>query len=148
MTDGLPLHHVGFVVADIEDSMAGLTRSLGGTWDGQVFHDPHQRVRVAFLTGQPGSAQIELVTPAGPGSPVARFLEERGGGLHHVCYETRDLDSALAAMRSRGALIVRRPTPAVAFQARRIAWVLTPEKLLVELLEAALTDQFEPRSSG
>jgi methylmalonyl-CoA/ethylmalonyl-CoA epimerase len=137
MTNCLPLHHFGFVVADIEGSMAGFMRSLGGAWDGQIFHDPHQRVRVAFLAGHAGSAQIELVTPAGPGSPVARFLEQRGGGLHHVCYETSGLEAELAAMRSRGALLIRRPMPAVAFQARRIAWVLTPEKLLVELLEAA-----------
>jgi methylmalonyl-CoA/ethylmalonyl-CoA epimerase len=130
------MHHVGFVVADIETSMAGFMRSLGGSWDGQIFHDPQQRVRVAFLSGLAGSPQIELVTPEGPGSPVAKFLEQRGGGLHHVCYEANDLEAELATMRSLGALIVRRPVPAVAFQARRIAWVLTPEKLLIELLEA------------
>ena len=111
-------------------------RSLGASWDGQVFEDPHQRVKVAFLSTSEGAAQIELVEPNGEDSPVQSFLRSKGGGLHHVCYQVPDLDSGLSEMRSRGALLVKRPQPAVAFGGRRIAWVLTPEKLLVELLEA------------
>jgi len=122
-------------VADIERALDGFAKSLGGTWDGRIWEDPLQKVKVAFLADNAGTGQIELITPAGPGSPVARFLEQRGGGLHHVCYATGDLDGELARMRSQRALLVRRPVPAVAFQARRIAWVLTAEKLLVELLE-------------
>ena len=61
---------------------------------------------------------------------------KKGGGLHHLCYEVEDCEKALAAMRQRSAMIVRRPQPAVAFAGRRIAWMLTAEKLLIELLEA------------
>jgi methylmalonyl-CoA/ethylmalonyl-CoA epimerase len=64
-----------------------------------------------------------------------RFLREKGGGFHHVCYEVADLEEEMAGMKSRKALIARRPKPAVAFQGRRIAWMLTAEKLLIELLE-------------
>ena len=133
----LRLHHVGFVVANIETAMPGFLRSLAAEWDGQVFHDPLQKVRVAFLATRSQDPAIELVEPAGDGSPVLRFLQERGGGLHHVCYEVADLEEELAAFRSRGALIAKRPLPAVAFGGRRIAWVITSEKLLVELLEEA-----------
>jgi methylmalonyl-CoA/ethylmalonyl-CoA epimerase len=130
------LHHVGFVVADIASAMPGFLRSLGATWDSQIFADPNQKVKVAFLTTRAGDAQVELVEPDGADSPVLRFLNEKGGGLHHACYEVGDLEQELNDFRSRGSLIVKRPKPAVAFQGRRIAWVLTPEKLLVELLEA------------
>jgi len=130
----LNLHHVGFVVADIQTGMTAFCLSLNATWDGCIFEDPHQRVKVAFLTLRPGDALIELVEPAGEGSPVAPFLQ-KGGGLHHVCYEVGDLEQGLAEFKGRGALLVRRPKPAVAFAGRRIAWVLTAEKLLVELLE-------------
>jgi methylmalonyl-CoA/ethylmalonyl-CoA epimerase len=129
------LHHLGFVVADISAAMPGFVRSLAATWDSQIFTDPLQKVRVAFLSTRPGDAQIELVEPNGDDSPVLRFLNEKGGGLHHACYEVADLEQALSDFRSRGSLIVKRPKPAVAFQGRRIAWVLTPEKFLVELLE-------------
>ena len=129
------LHHVGFVVADIKAAMPGFIRSMAATWDSEIFADPNQKVKVAFLTTRPGDAQVELVEPDGGDSPVLRFLNEKGGGLHHACYEVRDLEQELSDFRARGALIVKRPKPAVAFQGRRIAWVLTPEKFLIELLE-------------
>ena len=129
------LHHVGFVVAEIQAGMEAFVASLGASWNGTVYQDPLQKVRVAFLTTRAGDAQIELVAPDGPDSPVRRFLEENGGGLHHVCYEVDDLEKQMMEMKSRGALTMRRPKPAVAFEGRRIAWMLTREKLLVELLE-------------
>jgi methylmalonyl-CoA/ethylmalonyl-CoA epimerase len=129
------LHHMGYVVASIDSAMPGFLRQLGAMWDGQIFHDPNQGVRVAFITTRPQDAQLELVEPAGDGSPVLRFLREKGGGLHHACYEVADLDAQLAEFRSRGAIITKRPRPAVAFAGRRIAWVITREKFLIELLE-------------
>jgi methylmalonyl-CoA/ethylmalonyl-CoA epimerase len=125
-------------VASIEADMPGFVRSLAATWDGRIFEDPQQKVKVAFLTTRPGDAQIELVEPAGDDSPVLRFLQERGGGLHHTCYEVGNLEEELAGFRSRGAIVAKRPKPAVAFGGRRIAWILTAEKLLVELLEAEI----------
>jgi len=134
-TSKLRLHHVGFVVASIAASMDGFLRSLSASWDGQVFEDPIQKVRAAFLVTRDGDAQVELVEPLEDGSPVTKFLERKGGGLHHVCYEVEKLDRELASMRACGALIAKRPQPAVAFGGRRVAWVITSEKLLVELLE-------------
>lgn len=129
------LHHLGFVVADIKAAMPGFILSMAATWDSQIFADPNQKVKVAFLSTRPGDAQVELVEPDGEDSPVLRFLNEKGGGLHHACYEVRDLEQELSDFHNRGSLIVKRPKPAVAFQGRRIAWVMTPEKFLVELLE-------------
>jgi methylmalonyl-CoA/ethylmalonyl-CoA epimerase len=79
-------------------------------------------------------AQIELVEPAAPDSPVVNFLR-KGGGLHHLCYEVSDLEAHLSRMRERGGMVVKRPLPAVAFENRRIAWVFTRQKLLLEFLE-------------
>jgi methylmalonyl-CoA/ethylmalonyl-CoA epimerase len=127
-------HHIGCVVADIEQSLRDFQRSLAAEWDGRIFDDPNQRVRVAFLSTRSGDPTIELVQPLGPGSPVNRFLE-KGGGLHHICWEVDDLDAALRQFHERGAAVAGRPKPAVAFDGKRIAWVITSEKLLVELLE-------------
>lgn len=132
----MKLHHYGFVVADIREGMRGFCASLGAEWDGRIFEDPLQKVKVAFLTTGAADAQLELVEPMGTDSPVYRFLQERGGGLHHACWSVDDLDAQLLAMRARGAIIARRPKPALAFGGRRIAWVLTREQLLVEFLEA------------
>ena len=131
----LKFHHIGFVLASIQESSESFARSLGATWDGNIIFDPLQKVRVTFLRGAHVSeAQIELVEPGGPESPVSRFLE-RGGGLHHLCYEVEDLESHLAFCKSVGTITIRRPVPAVAFGGRRIAWALTRKRLLVEFLE-------------
>jgi methylmalonyl-CoA/ethylmalonyl-CoA epimerase len=134
MANSLRLHHMGFVVADIANAMPAFVRSMAAEWDGKIFEDPLQKAKVAFMTTRPGDAQIELVQPVGETSPVQRFLQQ-GGGMHHLCYEVAELEAELAAFRSRGAAIASRPKPAVAFGGRRIAWVITSEKFLVELLE-------------
>ena len=133
------LHHVGYVVKSIEEQAAGFVKALGATWDQQIIHDPLQGAKVTFLrTPGPGDAQIELVEPVGDNSPVTRFLE-KGGGLHHLCYEVADLAEHLKAIRAAGCVVVRAPMPAAAFQQRLIAWAWTREKLLLEFLEVAKT---------
>jgi len=131
----LKLHHIGFVLASIQESADFFARSLGATWDGNIIFDPLQQVRVTFLQGAHVSdSLIELVEPGGEDSPVTRFLQ-RGGGLHHLCYEVNDLEGHLGFCRSVGNTIIRPPVPAVAFGGRRIAWAVTRKKLLVEYLE-------------
>lgn len=131
----MKLHHLGFVVSSIEKSAESFARSLAATWDLRIFSDPIQKVRVAFFQGANGAdPMMELVEPGGPGSPVSRFLE-RGGGLHHLCYEVADLELHLKLAKSVGNVIIRSPLPAVAFGGRRIAWAVTKNKLLIELLE-------------
>lgn len=128
-------HHIGFVVASIDNSVQGLRQSLEADWDGKIFHDPNQVVKVTFLRGrQPDSPVVELVEPAGENSPVEPFLK-RGGGLHHLCYEVDDLEMQLQLSRTQGGIMVRPPMPAVAFDGRHIAWVYTKNRLLVEYLE-------------
>ncbi len=129
-------HHVGFVVRSIQDSAHSFAKSLRATWDGEIIHDPNQVVRVTFLQGEHAADPlIELVEPAGEKSPVLGFLQ-RGGGLHHVCYQVDDLEERLSVSRAAGGIITRAPLPAVAFGGRRIAWIYTRNKLLVEYLES------------
>lgn len=129
------LHHIGYVVASIEQSAAPFARSVGGSWDGKITFDPLQKVRVTFLKGADAAdSLIELVEPGAPDSPVSRFLE-RGGGLHHLCYEVEQMESHLAYCKSIGTKVIRPPVPAVAFGGRHIAWAVTKTRLLIELLE-------------
>ncbi|MGH9735290.1 MAG: VOC family protein [Candidatus Acidiferrales bacterium] len=130
------LHHVGFVVERIEESIPQFVRSLGAQCSSEIFIDPIQNVKVVFLTTAAGDAQIELVQANAADSPVSRFLAKSGPGLHHLCYEVEDIEETLAQMRTHGSLLAKPPRPAVAFGGRRIAWVLTKERLLVEVLEA------------
>jgi methylmalonyl-CoA/ethylmalonyl-CoA epimerase len=136
--NGLSFHHVGYVVGSIQQAAPGFVGSLALKWDGRIIHDPLQTVCVSFFhPHSAGSPAIELVEPVGTGSPVHRFLE-RGGGLHHVCFEVDSLERQLEWTKANRDVIVRSPAPAVAFDGRRIAWIYTKNKLLVEYLEKCL----------
>ena len=129
------LHHLGFVVKSIADVAEDFALSISARWEGEIIHDPIQRVRVAFFNPvDPLNPVLELVEPANEISPVSNFLK-KGGGLHHLCYEIDDLESGLRDARAAGLVIVAPPAPAVAFGGRRIAWVCSKRRLLVELLE-------------
>jgi methylmalonyl-CoA/ethylmalonyl-CoA epimerase len=130
------LHHLGCVVPSISAVADAFAASISASWDGQIIHDPLQRVRVAFF--KPVDARnpvYELVEPAGHDSPISKFLKKAGGGLHHVCYEIDGLESGLEDAQRAGFAMVSPPKPAVAFGGRRIAWICSKNRLLIEFLE-------------
>jgi methylmalonyl-CoA/ethylmalonyl-CoA epimerase len=137
------LHHVGYVVRSIEDMADRFALSIGAAWDRNVILDPLQAARVTFLGN--GPPLVELVQPEGDHSPVLNFLK-RGGGLHHLCYEVNSLERQLQASRAIGGTMVRAPLPAVAFQGRRVAWVVTKDRLLLEFLESSLQNHTIPET--
>src|ERR1700751_3235120 len=63
-----------------------------------------QGVRAALLTI--GRSEIELLEPIDPAGGVAKFLERRGEGLHHVCFETPEVAAELAAVRAKGVPVI------------------------------------------
>jgi methylmalonyl-CoA/ethylmalonyl-CoA epimerase len=129
------LHHIGYVVASIAEEIDRWRLALSAVSVTATYEDQIQQARVAFLDLPPdGLTKVELVEPLGQDSRVASFLN-RGGGLHHLCFEVDDIDRQLSQMKMQKAMLLRRPQPAVAFGGRRIAWMLTREKLLIEYLE-------------
>jgi len=132
------LHHVGYVVSSIAESIERWQTAVSSISISETFDDPIQRARVIFLDLPPdGAAKLELIEPLGSDSPVAKF-DQRGGGLHHLCFEVDDVDEQIRRMRILKAILIRHPKPAVAFGGRRIAWMQTRERLLVEYLERTL----------
>jgi methylmalonyl-CoA/ethylmalonyl-CoA epimerase len=121
---GATFHHVGLAVESIDAAQAGLTK----------FHDPIQKVVVAFM--EVHGAMIELIEPAGGGSPVSASLA-KGIQLLHLCYEVPNLEQAIASAGKHGLRLIARPAPAVAFDQRRIAWLFHQRFGVFELLEAA-----------
>jgi methylmalonyl-CoA/ethylmalonyl-CoA epimerase len=93
------LHHVGLVVRRLDDGLALWRDLLGLTVSVQATVDD-QGVKAALLPI--GRSEIELLEPVNPNGGVAKFLEKRGEGLHHVCLETPDVAADLAAARSAG----------------------------------------------
>ncbi len=97
------IHHVGVVVPNLEQAMA-LWRDLLGLplTKSQTVQD--QGVKAALL--QVGASEIELLEPLSPDNGVGKFLARRGGGLHHVCFETEDVERELEGAKAKGIQLI------------------------------------------
>jgi len=103
------LDHVAILVSDLDAAIA-LFRDVYGLALSEVEEVPTEKVKVAIFGH--GAGRIELVSPMGPDSPMAKAIEKRGEGLHHICLEVPDIASAMAALKSRGApLLDEKPRP-------------------------------------
>jgi methylmalonyl-CoA/ethylmalonyl-CoA epimerase len=106
------IHHVGIVVRSIEAAYAFYCDTLSlPVYKEDIIQD--QGVKAALLTI--GESEIELLEPLDPDTGVARFLERRGEGLHHLCFATDDVARELEAARAKGLpLIDQQPRPGLA----------------------------------
>jgi methylmalonyl-CoA epimerase len=99
------LDHVALVVHDLQQVTEFYRRAFG--LEAERRYDlPEQGVRIAFLPGGAGGAELELVQPTDRTSGVARFLEQRGEGMHHLCFEVDDLPAELARLAELGVVLV------------------------------------------
>ena len=129
----MKLNHVGIVVRSLLQQGEAYRRILGMEPESDIILDPLQNVRAWFWKDRQGG-RVELLEPTGPESPIWRE-SQKGGGLHHLCYETPDLDASIQEALQQGAKITRPPAPAIAFGNRRIAFLYFLDLGLIELLE-------------
>jgi methylmalonyl-CoA/ethylmalonyl-CoA epimerase len=130
------LHHVGYIVRSSSEVADRFVPSVATSWDQRIIQDPLQDAKVAFLAGIVQEFPlVELQEPASEASPITNFLK-KGGGLHHLCYEVDSLETQLEFSQTIGGIVVKPPLPAVAFAGRRIAWVYTKDRRLLEFLDA------------
>jgi len=98
MTDSPVLDHIGIAVESIDEGLA-IYRALGIEVEG--FEEvADQGVRVAFLPV--GDARLELLEPTDDSSPIARHIERRGAGLHHICFRVPDIRAMMARLSEEG----------------------------------------------
>jgi methylmalonyl-CoA/ethylmalonyl-CoA epimerase len=128
-------HHVGVAVRDLSKAIPVYQALFKYELFSGPFTDSTQNVSVCFLTRGDGDTVLELVAPLGPNSPIDRTLK-KGGGPYHFCYQVPDINAAIAYLTEQGSLLLSGPVPAVAFEMREIAWLMTEVNLLVELVQA------------
>jgi methylmalonyl-CoA/ethylmalonyl-CoA epimerase len=102
------LDHIGIAVRSI-DAAKAVYEALGLSVD-HVETVETQKVKTAFLST--GESNLELLEPATPDSTVAKFIEKRGEGIHHICLRVDDIEAHLAALQAKGfRLINEAPVP-------------------------------------
>ncbi|MCI0434888.1 MAG: methylmalonyl-CoA epimerase [Gemmatimonadetes bacterium] len=129
----LALDHVAIATSAIRELLP-LYEFLTGAPGSSLTRNTEQGVDLVFLGS--GPCRLELLQPTHPDSPVGRFLERRGPGLHHIAYRVPDLEAALRRLAEAGIRLIDRQ-PRRGAHDRRIAFV-HPEStggVLVELVE-------------
>jgi len=97
------IEHIGIAVKKLEDSIPFYEKLLGRSCYA-VEEVQEQKVRTAFF--KVGETKIELLEPTDPESPVARFIEKRGEGMHHIAFSVKDLEGKLKVAEESGIRLI------------------------------------------
>ena len=133
----LSVHHIGHAVTDLDTAIGTYQRLLGAVLEHRETVE-EQGVEAASM--RVGDSRIELLAPLGADTPVGRFLEKRGQGMHHVALEVTDLRAALADAAAAGAELID-GEPRVGLFGLEVAFI-HPESVdgvLVELVSQSRT---------
>jgi methylmalonyl-CoA/ethylmalonyl-CoA epimerase len=139
----MKIDHIGYAVTEMEEAAAAFL-DLGYEILGEGYiEDRSRRVRLCFL-GDPSGAKVELVAPlggdengnanGGKNSPVSDWLRKNGPSPYHIAYASGDVPADAANLRKKGFLLVERPSPALAFGGRLVAFLYGKSVGLIELV--------------
>lgn len=97
------INHVAIAISDVDSSLTFWRDAMGLKVD-HIEDVPSQKASVVFIPV--GESEVELVRPTSEDTGVAKFLAERGGGMHHLCFEVDDIIEMLAELKARGVRLI------------------------------------------
>ena len=127
------IDHIAIVVEDIDAALHFWRDALGLQLD-HIEDVPEQKSLVAFLPT--GESEVELVKPTTDDSGIARYLQKRGPGMHHICFEVEDIEQVLSELKEKGVRLINE-APVLIEGGKSIAFI-HPEStggVLVELYQ-------------
>lgn len=129
----MKINHLGIATKGIDEALKFWEDALGlKNVHTEIVED--QKVRVAMLPI--GESRIELLEPTSTDSPISKFLEKRGGGIHHIAVEVEDIEAALAKLKREGARLIDE-TPRIGAEGCLVAFVhpASANGVLLELVQ-------------
>ncbi len=132
MSKIIKINHIGLAVEDIDAALTFWQEALGMQLD-HIEEVPSQQARVAFLPV--GESEVELVQPTSQDSGLAKFLDKKGAGMHHICLEVEDIEAVLDQLKAKNIRLIDE-TPHD-LEGRRMAFIHPKSTggVLVELYE-------------
>jgi methylmalonyl-CoA/ethylmalonyl-CoA epimerase len=127
------IDHIAIVIDDIETALDFWRDALGLSVS-HIADVPTEHSQIVFLPL--GSSEIELVKPSTDDSGLARYLDKRGPGMHHICLEVDDIEAMMSQLTSKGIQLIQE-TPSVGLGGRKYAFIhpKSSSGVLVELYE-------------
>jgi methylmalonyl-CoA epimerase len=133
------IDHIGIAVQNINDALKFFQDALGIPLE-RIEAEEGGRTRVAFMPV--GTSDVELVEPQNTESGLAKFLAKRGEGVHHICFEVDDIETALARLQAHGAQLIDE-TPRTNAKGWRYAFIhpKSAHGVLIELYQKPTDDR-------
>jgi methylmalonyl-CoA epimerase len=131
----MKINHLGIATKGIDEALKFWGDALGlKNVHTEIVED--QKVKVAMLSI--GESRIELLEPIGDDSPISKFLEKRGGGIHHIAVEVDDIEAALTQLKSKGMRLIDE-TPRIGAEGCLVAFVhpSSANGVLLELVQTS-----------
>ena len=132
MVPGLTVHHIGYLVKNIEKAAAQF-ESLGYSIINEKCYDDHRKVDIVFL--EKDGYTIELVSPVSEESVVWGLMGRYKNSPYHICYEAEDLTKASDELASLGFVAIDHPTPAPAIDGRKVQFLQGRFIGMIELVQ-------------
>ena len=128
------VHHVGIAVKNMDEALEIFQKKLGLKLE-KITVVEDQKVKSAMLSSG-GETKIELLEPTSQDSPVGRFLEKRGEGIHHIALKVRGIEELLKRLKDEGLNLVNE-TPRIGVEGTKIAFIhpKSTKNVLIELCE-------------
>jgi methylmalonyl-CoA/ethylmalonyl-CoA epimerase len=131
----MKINHLGIATKGIDEALKFWSEALGlENIHTEVVED--QKVRVAMLPI--GESRIELLEPTSEDSPISKFLEKRGGGIHHIAVEVEDIEASVAKLKEQGMRLIDE-SPRIGAEGCLVAFVhpSSANGVLLELVQTA-----------
>lgn len=113
------INHIAILVDDL-DKTSSFWRDALGLEIEQVQDNQAEKVRIAFIPI--GGSEVELVQPATEDSGLAQYLQKRGPGLHHICFEVDDIEGMMKSLTEKGIMLINKE-PRIAADGKKYAFV-------------------------
>ncbi len=130
--------HIGFAVRNIDDAVAFYSRAFGmDEWERIAMPERHMAVAVARV----GGTLLELIAPTSGEAAFAKYLNERGPGMHHIAYRVDDIAAALAEVKARGVVLIdEQPRPGLHNTLVAFLHPKSTQGVLIELVQHQSAD--------
>lgn len=132
----MKIHHIAYAVASIEAARSKM-EYLGYEVSQSVMSDTLRNIKIEFMKHTESGMVIELVEPEGEPNPVSGCLDKNNGMAvpYHICYETENLEQEIEKARKNGFMMIQKPAPAPAIGGRRVAFLVSKDGGMIELVE-------------
>lgn len=132
MLESLKIHHIGYLVRNIEKAKKIFT-NMGFLTVQEVIYDEYRGINIAFLNKD--GYLIELVSPVDENSDVESIKRKIGNSPYHICYEVDDIKSSIEKLQENRFILLHEPHDAVAINSRKVAFLMHGQIGLIEIVE-------------